>query len=90
MTPSTLEQLLYRLPAYVMYDDGNRYFLHLQPWADRKGWNAFYAVIMDDGGIHPTLFAEGANPKEALVNLNSALSVQHFTFAADPNGFQEA
>lgn len=89
----TLEQVLYDLPTFVQDGDG-RYFLHLQPWADRSGWNAFYGRVdiyfeSDAWIIHRRLMADGVNPVDALLNLRDLMIVPDFSLAPDPQGLDE-
>jgi hypothetical protein len=84
--PPSLEQLLYLIPAYLDDPDG-RVFLHLQPWHDRRGWNAFYGAVDEFGmGVHPFFRADGKNPVEALLNLNGMLKMANWSLEPDPNG----
>lgn len=89
MSDPTIEQMLYELPSFI--DDYNgRSFLHLQPWADRHGWNAFYGCVSRDGwAVHPVYSAEGDNALEALVRLHGLIEMGKFTLEPDPKGFQE-
>jgi hypothetical protein len=86
MSTPTIEQLLMDLPPFI--DDFNgRLFLHLQPWYDRSGWNAFYGAIYRDGwAVHPVFSEHGTSAADALNRLNDSLRILNFTLEADPNG----
>lgn len=89
MSKPTIEQMLYKLPPAID-DNDERFFLHLQPWGDRSGWNAFYGTVSHHGwSIHPFLRSEGPNPIDALVNLQSAVEVRSFSFEPDASGLVE-
>lgn len=93
MSYPTVEQLLYELPPFI--DEGQRYFLHLQPWVGRSGWNAFYAVVASYENttawvLHPLFVADGVNPVDALINLKGLMRISRFSLVPDKLGFDES